>query len=239
MTFISSHTEQGAPFSRSLLPESSHREPGAPFSRSLLPESSHRVLPVGPLTHRVRCSLLPLPPPRGSSHTQALRTTFSSLSGQIGCVYILGGLSLCCCVWAFFGCNDWGLLSTCSAQASHCSDFSFAEHGLWVHGCSNVTDRLSCPLVCGIFLDQGWKPCLLIGRQILNHWTTGEVPDRILIEILIAYITILECEVKWPLGSITMNKACGDDEILAELFQILKDAIAKVLHSICQQWPQD
>ena len=43
---------------------------------------------------------------------------------------------------------------------------------------------------------------------------------------------ILECEVKWALGSITMNKASGGDGILAELFQILKDAV-KVLHSIC------
>ena len=45
---------------------------------------------------------------------------------------------------------------------------------------------------------------------------------------------ILECEVKWALGSITMNKASGGDGILVELFQILKDAM-KVLHSICQQ----
>ena len=44
----------------------------------------------------------------------------------------------------------------------------------------------------------------------------------------------LECEVKWALGSITMNKASGGDGIPAELFQILKDAV-KVLHSICQQ----
>ena len=56
---------------------------------------------------------------------------------------------------------------------------------------------------------------------------------------------ILKCEVKWALGSITMNKASGDDEIPAELFQILKDDAVKVLHSICQQiwktqqWPQD
>ena len=56
---------------------------------------------------------------------------------------------------------------------------------------------------------------------------------------------ILECEVKWALGSITMNKASGDDGIPAELFQILKDDAVKVLHSIChhiwktQQWPQD
>ena len=56
---------------------------------------------------------------------------------------------------------------------------------------------------------------------------------------------ILECEVKWTLGSITMNKASGGDGILVELFQILKDDAVKVLHSICQQiwktqqWPQD
>ena len=56
---------------------------------------------------------------------------------------------------------------------------------------------------------------------------------------------ILECEVKWALGSITVNKASGDDGILDELFQILKDDAVTVLHSICQQiwktqqWPQD
>ena len=56
---------------------------------------------------------------------------------------------------------------------------------------------------------------------------------------------ILECEVKWTLGSITMNKASGGDRILAELFQILKDDAVKVPPSICQQiwktqqWPQD
>ena len=56
---------------------------------------------------------------------------------------------------------------------------------------------------------------------------------------------ILKYEVKWALGSITMNKASGGDEIPVELFQILKDAAVKVLHSICQQiwktqqWPRD
>ena len=56
---------------------------------------------------------------------------------------------------------------------------------------------------------------------------------------------ILECEVKWALGSITMNKASGGDEILVQLIQILKDDAVKVLHSICQQiwkaqlYPQD
>ena len=56
---------------------------------------------------------------------------------------------------------------------------------------------------------------------------------------------ILECEVKWALESMTMNKASGADGIPVELFQILKDDAVKVLHSICQQiwktqqWPQD
>ena len=56
---------------------------------------------------------------------------------------------------------------------------------------------------------------------------------------------ILECEFKWALGSITMNKASGGDRIPAEIIQILKDDAVKVLHSICQQiwktqqWPQD
>ena len=57
--------------------------------------------------------------------------------------------------------------------------------------------------------------------------------------------SISEGEVKWALGSITMNKASGGDGIPVELFQILKDDAVKVLHSICQQiwktqqWPQD
>ena len=46
---------------------------------------------------------------------------------------------------------------------------------------------------------------------------------------------ILECEVKWALGNITMNKASEDDRIPVELFQILKDDAMKVLHPICQQ----
>ena len=56
---------------------------------------------------------------------------------------------------------------------------------------------------------------------------------------------ILECEVKWALGSITTNKASGSDGIPAKLFQILKDDAVKVLHSVyqqtwkTQQWPQD
>ena len=56
---------------------------------------------------------------------------------------------------------------------------------------------------------------------------------------------ILECQIKWALGNIIMNKAGGGDGIPVELFQMLKDDAVKVLHSICQQiwktqqWPQD
>ena len=64
-------------------------------------------------------------------------------------------------------------------------------------------------------------------------------------KITYRYGVILESEVKWALGNITMRKASGGDGIPAELFQILKDDTVKVLHSICQQiwktqqWPQD
>ena len=69
--------------------------------------------------------------------------------------------------------------------------------------------------------------------QIINGVITHLEPD------------ILECEIKWALGSITMIKASGGDGIPVYLFQILKDDAVKVLHSICQQiwktqqWPQD
>ena len=62
---------------------------------------------------------------------------------------------------------------------------------------------------------------------------------------MMVWSDILECEAKWVLGSITVNKASGGDEIPVELFQILKDDAVKVLHSMCQQiwktqqWPQD
>ena len=68
-------------------------------------------------------------------------------------------------------------------------------------------------------------------KDVITH--THQEPD------------ILECEIKWALESITMNKAGGGDGIPVELFQILKDDAVKVLHLICQQiwktqqWPQD
>ena len=91
------------------------------------------------------------------------------------------------------------------------------------------------------------------GREnTTNHWAIKLIsfwddPYVIFTTKTITHLEpdILECEVKWALGSITTNKASGGDGIPVELFQILKDDAVKVLHSICQhiwktqQWPQD
>ena len=79
-------------------------------------------------------------------------------------------------------------------------------------------------------------------RTIQKNFTDPDNHDG---EITHLEPDILECEVKWALESITMDKASGGDEIPVELFQILKDDAVKVLHSICQhiwktqQWPQN
>ena len=94
---------------------------------------------------------------------------------------------------------------------------------------------------------------LIEGEDIKKMWQeyTEELyrkdlndPDDHDVVITHLELDILECDVKWVLGSITMNKANGGDEIPTEIFQILKDDAVKVLHSIClqiwktQQWPQ-
>ena len=65
-------------------------------------------------------------------------------------------------------------------------------------------------------------------------WALGSTENH---NVVVTHVEpdILECEVKWALGSITTNKASRSDGILAELFKILKDDAVKVLHSICQQ----
>ena len=91
-------------------------------------------------------------------------------------------------------------------------------------------------------------------EDIKKRWQvyTGELykkdlhdPDNHHVVITHLETDILECKVKWALGSITTNKTSGGDRIPVELFQILKDDAVKVLHSICQQiwktqqWSQD
>ena len=88
----------------------------------------------------------------------------------------------------------------------------------------------------------------LIEAEDIKRWQeyTAELPKKHLNDLdnhddVITYLQpdILEWEVKWALESFTTNKASEGDGIPVELFQILKDDAVKVLHSICQQWPQD
>ena len=85
------------------------------------------------------------------------------------------------------------------------------------------------------------------GKNIQKNYTKKDLHDPDNHNGVITHLEpdILECEVKWTFGSMTMNKASGGDGIPVELFQILKDDAVKVLHSIWQQiwkihlWPQD
>ena len=69
-----------------------------------------------------------------------------------------------CCTWAFSTCSEWGLLSSCSVKASHCSDFSCCRaQPLGMQALVVGAHRLSCFMACGIVPDQGWNLCPL-------HW---------------------------------------------------------------------
>ena len=74
-------------------------------------------------------------------------------------------------------------------------------------------------------------------QECIEELYKKDLHDPVNYNCVITYLEpdILECEVKWALGSITTNKASGGDEIPVELFQILKDDAVKVLHSICPQ----
>ena len=85
------------------------------------------------------------------------------------------------------------------------------------------------------------------GKNTQKNYKNKDLHDPVNHDGVITHLEpdILECEVKWALESITMNKATEGDGIPVELFQILKDDAVKVLHSICQQiwkiqqWSQD
>ena len=84
-------------------------------------------------------------------------------------------------------------------------------------------------------------------QEYMEELYKKDINDQDIHDDMITHLEpdILECEVKWALGSITTNTASGCDGIPAEPFQILKDGTVKVLHGICQQiwktqqWPQD
>ena len=103
----------------------------------------------------------------------------------------------------------------------------------------SIKDRNGMDLTEAEDIKKGWQEYTELYKKDLHD------PDNHNGVITHLEPDILECEVKWTLESITMNKANAGDRIPVELFQILKDDAVKVLHSICQQiwktqhWPQD
>ena len=112
--------------------------------------------------------------------------------------------------------------------------------GIFPAKMGTIKDRNGMDLIEAEDIEKRWQECTEeLYKKDLHD------PDNHHGEITHLEPDILESEVKWALGNITMNKASGGDGILVELFQILKDDAVKVLHSICQQtwkthqWPQD
>ena len=102
-----------------------------------------------------------------------------------------------------------------------------------------IKDRNGMALTEAEEIKERWQECPEVYKRSLNDLGNHGGMDIHLES------DVLECKVKWALGSITMNKVSGCDGIPAELFQILKDDPVKMLNSICQQvqktqqWPQD
>ena len=100
-----------------------------------------------------------------------------------------------------------------------------------------IKDRKGTDLTEAEEIRRGSKNTQNYTKKSVNDWDNDDG--------VVTYLEpdIMECEVKWALGSITTNKASGDDGIPAELFKNLKNTAAKVLHSVCQhiwktqQWP--
>ena len=139
--------------------------------------------------------------------------------------YLTGMWDECNCavVWAFFGIaflGDW------------------SENWLFPVPWPLLSFQMSWHIECSTFKASSFR---------IWSISTGIPSPPLALFIVIIHLEpdILESEVKWVLGSITMNKASGGDGIPVELLQILKDDAVKVLHSICQQiwktqqWPQE
>ena len=92
-----------------------------------------------------------------------------------------------------------------------------------------IKDRNGKDLTEAREVKKRWQEYIELYKKGLND------PDNHVDVAIYLEPDILECEVKWALGSITPNKASGGDAIPTELFQILKDDVVKVLHSVCQQ----
>ena len=114
-----------------------------------------------------------------------------------------------------------------------CWGFSSLGHGVSPHSLS-ITAQLPLQLHTAATHTQKNYTKMIFTTQIITMVLTTHLEPY-----------VLECEVKWALGNITMNKASRGDGIPVELFQILEDDAVKVMHSVCQktwktqQWPQD
>jgi len=113
--------------------------------------------------------------------------------------------------------------------------------GIFYAKMRKIKDRNGMDLWEAEDIKKRWQEC----PEGLNKQKKSNDPENNNGVITYWELDRLECEVKWALGSMTMDKAIGGDGIPAELFQILKDDVVKVLHSICQQiwktqqWSQD
>ena len=86
-------------------------------------------------------------------------------------------LGLCCCVRAFSSCSEWQRLPSCGVQTSHCRVARVAERGFQVHGLQSLwLMGLSAPQHVESSLTRDGTHVSCIGRRILYHWTTREVP---------------------------------------------------------------
>ena len=96
--------------------------------------------------------------------------------------YCVSARGLCCCTPAFSSFGEPGLLARCCVGLLTVVVSPVVEHRLCGTAAAVVAvDGPGCPAACGIFLDQGLKPCPCFGRQILNHWTTREVLLQVLV----------------------------------------------------------
>ena len=112
---------------------------------------------------------LPRGPQRTPIYIFCLLSPFQCAFKYTYLFLVLAVLGLHCCTRAFSSCHEWGLLSSCSVQASRAWASVVAVCGL------------SCSVACGSSLTRDQTCVLCIGRQILNHWTTREVPISVLL----------------------------------------------------------
>ena len=149
-----------------------------------------------------------------------------------------GPSSPSCICWSLLPSNNYLYFITCLVFVVLCKRVNLIQYTFHAK-MGTIKDRNGMNLTEAEDIKKKWQEYTELYKKDLHDWDnhngmiTHLKPD------------ILECQIKWALGSITMNKDIGSDGIPVELFQILKNDFVKVLHSICQQiwktqqWSQD